>query len=261
MASVRVQQTKCPECSASLEIKADAESTRCAYCGTTLHVEHKRAPRNPTQVQPATIYVPPPMPIAARLGMFLGPIIPIIIVGTQLWPMIRGYVPVLGNQLPAECGMNGRVSIRGKTHRGAGTLIRATAVNCTVVLKDCDLEADTIIEGGINTTIELDHSKLVARKRAIQSGVNTKLRAVNGSEIRGERVALDLATNADVRLEDSAVRSPGVAIKADANLSLDADGGAIEGGTAAIQAGGWTQKLDLSPETKVIGARHAKTSR
>ena len=93
MAAVRVTQTKCPECSASIRVTSTADHMRCEYCGMTLQIEHKRAPRTPTMTAPRTVYVPPPMPVPARLAMWLGPILPIVIVGSQLWPQLRGYVP------------------------------------------------------------------------------------------------------------------------------------------------------------------------
>jgi hypothetical protein len=209
-------------------VPAEATEVRCAYCGTPLAIEHKRPPKDPTLTQPRTVYVAPPRPLGARLAFFIGPLITASVLGTQFWPQLRTMVPVIGNALPTECPINGKVSISGKTFQGTGTLIRA-ATNCTVTIKDSTLEGDVIVEGDTNVAVEIVHSKLTAKKRAIVTGLNPKVRITSQSELRGEKAALDLGLNAEVRLEDSRITSPGVALRAEHNLRLDNDGGKIEG--------------------------------
>jgi len=257
MATVRVTQTKCPECSASLEIKAGAESLRCSYCGTALSIENKRPPRDVTLTQPRTIYVPPAMPSSLKAIGWLSGLLPFLIMGGVFWPQLRAYLPVLGNQLPTECGVNGHVSIHDKTFSGTGPLIRG-GVNCTIEIKNCKLESDVIIEAGTNNEIEIVGSTLTAKKRAITAEVNVQLHVSGKSQITGAKTALDLGMNAKVRLEDSAIRSPGVALHAESNLSLEATGGSIEGGTAALQVtGNRAQRYEIDG-TQIIGANNVK---
>ncbi len=258
MAAARIRQTKCPECSASLDVDPTAETMKCAYCGTPLQIENKRPPRDPALTAPRTVYVPTGPPPAARLAMLIGPLLPIVIVGTQFWPQLRGFLPVVGNQLPVTCGLNGHVSISGKQWSGTGAAIKAET-NCTITIKDSKLEADTIVEGGLNVTVVVEGSTLVARKRAIVAEHNAKVRVVGKSEIRGERAALDLGLNAEVHLEDSALRSKGTALKADGNLRLEAEGGELEGATA-IDASGWAQRYEVAG-TKITGAKKLKVNR
>ena len=230
MASVRVTQTKCPEFSASLTIDAGKASMRCAYCGTSLSIEDKRPQRDVTMTQPRTIYVPPAVPGSLKAFAWLSGLLPLVIV---------------------------HISIHDKTYSGPGPLIRG-GVNCKIEIKNCKLESDTIIEGGMNNEIEFVGSTLSAKKRAITAEVNVQLHVSGKSEISGGRAALDLGTNAKVRLEDSMVTSPGVALRAESKLSLEASGGSIEGGTAAVQITGNRPLRYEIDGTKIIGASNAK---
>ena len=83
------------------------------------------------KVPPRTIFIPTGPPPAARLAMFTGPLVPLVILGTVFWPRIKTALPIVGNQFPAVCALNGEVSIKDKTFTGTGALVKAE-LNCTV---------------------------------------------------------------------------------------------------------------------------------
>ena len=255
MAQVKVHQHKCPECSANLTVPDEATSVRCNYCGNTLSVEHKRPPKNPTQAVPHTIYVPSGPPLAARFAMFAGPLVPIIVLTTIFWPRLRSAIPVLGNQLPTECALNGDITIKDKTFTGKGPLIKA-GMNCTIHIENSTLSADTIVEADVNMKLEIVHSTLTATRRAIVGGTNANIHVSGKSEIRGEKGALDVSSNAIMRLDDSKVSSAGTAIKADSNLSLEATGGEISG-SPAVESSGTAQRYEIDG-TQITGAQKIK---
>ncbi len=255
MAQVKVRQHKCPECSANLDIPDDVESVRCKYCGNSLSIEHKRPPKKQAEVQPRTIYIPSGPPPAARFAMFVGPLIPLVILASVFWPRIKHLLPGLGNQLPAECGLNGEITIRDKTFTGAGALIKGD-INCTVRIENSTLIGDTLIDGGMNLKVTIVHSTVTAKRRLIVAGANANIDVSGKSELRGEKGGFELGSNAVVHLDDSKLTSGGPALRADSNFSLEASGGSIVG-SPAIDASGTVQRFEVDG-TQITGAQKLK---
>jgi hypothetical protein len=137
-------------------------------------------------------------------------------------------------------GINCRVEITNATLSvGSGTVIEVGAPNAQIHITGSTLRGDTIVEGGMTTTVHVTDSALHATRLAIRAeGMAGGVRVEGASTVEGATgaIALSMSTNLHVS-GTSKVASAGEAIVT-AGGEVVIDGGTVEGGRTAISTTG-----------------------
>jgi DNA-directed RNA polymerase subunit RPC12/RpoP len=226
---------KCPECHAPLPVPENDGDVRCEYCGTTIHVTHRKPA---AALPPHTLYVPPAMPGAIRativIGTLLPAIIPLLLFGVPpLTKLVRGLI----KPVPTQCGVNESLTISGARYVGDEPAVVASH-NCKLVIEDSDLRGRNPIRAeGSNVEITVRNSTIVGSDVAVALSMSAKLTLSEGSVAQSDRIAIEADGSAEVTIDKSRVEAHDAAILGRNNVKIRATDAEIVGHTAAIEVG------------------------
>ncbi len=259
----------CPKCGATIDAAAAEAGTpiECTFCGSSIAFDAPR-PHQPTpQIQ---IFVTPPGPSgyaprrsngSAVIGLIAGVLV-LVIGGAVAFSALHTagvapkIAPTLGlgkTKLPAECPINGTITIEDQDVKVEDTAIKAS-INCKIIVRHSTIRAHTVIEAGTNAEITIDDSTLIAEGTAIDAGPNAKLKITGKSVIKAEDTAIKASTNGEIRLDGAQIESEDTAIDGSINAHLNARGSKITGKTAALN---FSMNADVSLyDTTITGAKN-----
>lgn len=261
----------CPTCGAPLPFAADARQVVCQYCGNLIHIEWTRQVPQP-QGPSMTLYVKPPNTGAVTWIIVLTTLLPVLFGGaisaiSAISTMKRsqaimaqvgaGANPTsVAETFPVTCGMNQRLEIVGKTFTGSGTLVTGN-INCKLLIKDCQLTGDVVVEAEHLIEVTIENSTLVGRDAALKLGSNSKVKATRNSVIRGREAGILGGLNLEVSLTDSRAEGEEVGIRTESNLKLDTKNSTLVGKDYGVRSGS-SMKLNMTGGT--VSGVHAALS-
>jgi hypothetical protein len=208
--STNLNALKCPNCAAPISPGPTDVSARCTYCGNVIQIQ-RAAPPPPAQgpIPINTIYIYPQVhhsagASGARVLVSLA-VTAVIAIGAAVPFLGRSGFSFFSSSLPAECGMNGTLVIKGKKFDGKGPAVTA-GLNCKVTIRDSTIKSDAPIRTGINSQVTIINSTIEGSSTAIELGVNAKLEITDKSEIRSTGGnAIEASENLEARIENSTI--------------------------------------------------------
>lgn len=232
---MRLSTYKCPQCTAPLSVESQDTDVRCTYCGNLIHVERRRPPPVADAAQNVVYVERPARPVTgSALLLALG--IALVPIGIMTGPDILQTLHRYFAPFPAVCHEQGELLIVGKSFADAKSepLIRVEP-HCRLIIRDCNLEAEVVVQGKGAAEVKIEHSVLNGRSLGIELDNNAKIELTENSKVRGD-IAIAAGSGLDVRIDHSEVAGNEVGIQAGMSAKVVIHQGTLNGSAIGLHA-------------------------
>jgi len=219
---------KCPNCGAGVQLDPAAShpyTIVCEFCRTSVAVypPQKTMPGRPAPPRP----VGPNVIVmdsragtegARKLGSIIAATVALLPLLILLGTFARPCVDYANARFspwyfPAKCEANQTLAVKGRTARSSEPFFQG-AFNCKVKIVDCNLTGPVILQGGGNTEVILQNSKIRVTRAVLDGDSNTKVLAEGGSVVTTDTAVAIGNSHVEVEVVGSTIQSAGVLVKA-----------------------------------------------
>ncbi len=134
-----------------------------------------------------------------------------------------------------SCGMGEELVLENKQATVDGTVVR-TSLNCRLVIKNCKLKGDTVIDAAMTSHVKIENSTIEATSVGIDVAQAADVSIEKNSRVISKDTGVRLGQVGKLRLSDSTIEADGTAIDGAMACQITAERSRIAGKTTSLHA-------------------------